>query len=78
MVKAALLEIYWPQEVHHRLGWVARDHKIGSYADDDHIVGYNRIRFYMTLAEVVRMFERAGMQMKLGKTKVMVFTPCFI
>ena len=58
VVRAVLLEFCGPQEVHHGLDWVAREHKIVLYADDVRIVVRKRIWVHMTLVDIVRTFDR--------------------
>ena len=45
------------------------------YADDGQIARRNLIWVQTTLTEMVRMFERVGLQKNLGKTKAIVCTP---
>ena len=45
------------------------------YADNGRIPGRNPIWVQMMLTTVVRMFERVGLQNKLGSTKSSFYTP---
>ena len=78
VIKMVLLEVCGPQEAHYGLVWEAADHNILFYADVRSITGHNSIWVQTTLITVVRMFERVGLQMNLGKTKSIVFIPSFI
>ena len=69
VVRAVLLEVCGTQEVHHRFGWSAGEHKICFYADDGRIAGRNPIWVQTILQAIVRMFERVGLQTNLGRTK---------
>ena len=48
------------------------------YEDDGRISDHKPMWVQTMLTVVVQIFERVGLQMKLGKTKGMVFTPGFI
>ena len=78
VVRAALLEVCRPQEDQHGFIWAAGEHNICFYADDGQIVDHNPIWVHTSLTEMVKMFDRVGLQKNLSKTKAMVCTPGFI
>ena len=65
VVRVVLLEVYGPQKAHHISGWAAGEHCIVFYSDDDQIVGRNPIWVQMTMADMVRIFERVGLKVML-------------
>ena len=75
VVRAFLLELCRPQDLHHRLFWEAGEHNIVFYVEYGHVEGCNPIWVQKTLTAVLRMFERVLMLTNLGKTKPMVFNP---
>ena len=78
VVRAGLLEVFGPQESHHRFGWAAGEHNIVFYADNGKTAMSNPIWLQTTLKDMVSIFERVELQTNLGNTKAMVCTPGFI
>ena len=60
------------------LVWVVEKHNIVFYDYDRYIAGRNPIWLQKTMMVLVRMFERFGLQKKLGKANAMVCLPSFI
>ena len=73
-VMVVLLDVCGPQEAQHGFGWAASENCIVFYADDKQIAGRNLIWVKMTMTDMVRIFDRVGIQINLGKTKVMLCT----
>ena len=78
VVRLVLLDVCGPQESKHGFGCTAGEHNICFYADDGRIGGLNPIWVQTALTDMVRMFDRLGLQTNLSKTKSMVYTPRFI
>ena len=72
VVRAALLDVYEPQEAKHGFGWAVGKHKICFYAYDGRIAGLNPIWVQTALTAMVRMFEMVGLHTNPSKTKAMV------
>ena len=68
MVRAVLLEVCGPQEVHHRIGWEADKHNIVLNVDNGRIRSRNPIWFQKMLTALLHMFEKVDPQKNLGKT----------
>ena len=73
-VRVVLLDVCGPQEAHHRFFWEASEHCIVFYTENGRVFGRNPIWVQMTMTDMVRMFDRVGIQINLGKTKVMLCT----
>ena len=58
--------------------WEAGKHDIVFYADNGCIPGQNPIWVQKTLATLVPIFDRFGLQKTLGNTKAMVCIPRFV
>ena len=78
VVQSALVQLYYPQESHHGMGWLMGEQHILFYSNDACITGRNPIRVQDMLATLVWMFEQVGMYKNLGKTKTKTCTPGFI
>ena len=78
LVQSALVQLYYPQESHHGMGWLMGEQHILFYSNDACITGRNPIRVQDMLATLVWMFEQVGMYKNLGKTKTKTCTPGFI
>ena len=74
VVRAVLLEVCGPQELHHRFGWARGEHNIVLYTNDSQIAGRNTIWVQMILTAMGRVLKRVVTQKNLGKTKAMVCT----
>ena len=71
-IRVVLLDVCGPQEAHHGFGWSSSENCIFFYADDDQIAERNPVWMQMTMAEIVRILDRVGIQINLGNTKVML------
>ena len=78
MFRAALQEVFGPQEAQHGFVWEAGEHNICFYADDGHISGQYSIWVQTTRTAMIRIFKRIGLQTNLGRTKSIICTPGFI
>ena len=54
------------------------EHNICFYADDVRIAGRDPIWVQTSLATMIIMFKRVGLQTNLSKTKAVICTPGFI
>ena len=77
VARKVLLEVCGPQESHQGFGWAAVE-QFFFHAENDRIVGRNRIWFQTLLTATVRIFERVGPLKSIGKNKEMVCTPGFM
>ena len=78
VVREVMMELCGLQEAHHGLGWAEGGHNIVLYEYDSCIAVHNLILGQKTLIVVVCMFDRVGLQTKLGKKKAMVCAPSLI
>ena len=78
VVRAVLLESCLPQEAQQGFGWLTGKHNICFYADGGQIVGRNPIWVQTALTDMVRIFERVGLQTNQSNMNAMVCTPGFV
>ena len=74
VVRADLEEVCSPQEAQHGMVWEAGARNLVFYADDGRIAGRDHEWIQDAPTMTVAMFWRIGLEMNLGKNKVMVCT----